>query len=449
MAATKVVALAAWTATMRTRAARSSALGLALAALALLGACAMGTPPGFSDGDSWSAPLVGPLENSAILVPVRINGAGPYLFMVDPDSPVSSVDAAIMSELDLYNRLGGYAPSEADVMVNMRGAEVRTISVGNLTVSNRRVRVHDVGAFMVNGRLVRGLLGRDVIADSLVLAIDRDKGLLHIATQGHLEPPAGAEAIGYYYERGPGLKIPSRRIANVTVNRSIELRMHLDLGAPTCMIWPKLIEDAKLPHIPMRTSIVDELGQRQVADHGSIAAMFKVGHLELHAITLLPYSDKRWREVDLDGAVGLNFFSQYHVTVNWHREKFYLAPRSLDVREDATERLRRWGGAFDACASPACVSIVAADGRIEVSREPNAPEQAYELLIDARGPAGEPLGLPPLVVSLPKGVRSVFEPDLAEYAGATLTIVDLSPFPPPCRESGDAARCIWPLAQVR
>lgn len=439
---------------MRTRAAsksKSSPFGFALALVALLlcGACAIGAPPGFSSGDSWSVPLVGPLENGPILVPVRINGAGPYLFMVDPDSSVSSVDTAIVSELDLYNRLGGQAPSEADNMINVRGAEVRTISVGDLTVSNRRVRVHDVGAFMVNGRLVRGLLGRDVIADSLILAIDRDRGLMHLATQGHLDPPAGADAIGYYYERGPGLKIPSRRIAKATLNRTMEVRMHLDLGAPTSMLWPKLIEQAQLPNIPLRATIVDELGQRQTVDHGSIAAMLALGYVELHAISLLPYSDKRWREVDLDGVVGLNFFSQFHVTVNWHKETFYLAPRSDDVLDDAPARLRRWGTGFDPCANPACVSIEASDGRIEISREANAPELAYELLIDARGPSGEPLGLPPLVVSLPNGVRSVYEPDLAEYADATLTVVDASPFPAPCRKAGANARCIWPLAQFR
>ena len=422
---------------------------LASAVLSLCGACAMGAPPGFSAGDSWTVPIVAPLENGPILVPVRINGAGPYLFMLDPDSSVSSVDTAIVSELDLYNRFGGQAVSEADKLVNVRGAEVRTIGVGNLTVSNRRVRVHDVGAFMVNGRLVRGLLGRDVIADSLVLAIDRDRGMMHLATQGHLEPPAGADAISYYHERGPGMKVPSRRVAKATMNRTIPLRMHLDLGAPMSMLWPKKIDEAKLPRIAMRGTIIDELGQRQVVDYGSIAAMLEVGSVELQAISLVPYRDKRWREVDLDGVVGLNFFSQFQVTVNWHRATFYLSPRAADVHTDAPERLRRWGRGFDACANPACVTISTSGGRIEISREPAAPELAYEVLIDARGPDGAPLGLPPLVVSLPKGVRAVYEPDLDEYAGATLTVVDASPFPPPCRHAGANARCIWPLDQRR
>ena len=32
--------------------------------------------PGFSEGDSWTFPLVGPLEAGEYLVPVRINGKG-------------------------------------------------------------------------------------------------------------------------------------------------------------------------------------------------------------------------------------------------------------------------------------------------------------------------------------------------------------------------------------
>ena len=36
------------------------------------GGCAVGAPPGFSDGDLWTFPLVAPLEDDLLLVPVYV-----------------------------------------------------------------------------------------------------------------------------------------------------------------------------------------------------------------------------------------------------------------------------------------------------------------------------------------------------------------------------------------
>src|SRR3970040_896565 len=89
-----------------------------------LSACTYGAPRGFSAGDSWSAPLVGPLEDRELVVPVRINGQGPYLFVIDGDAPVSSVDAAIQSELELYASRGEELADERDRKVQTTDAEV-------------------------------------------------------------------------------------------------------------------------------------------------------------------------------------------------------------------------------------------------------------------------------------------------------------------------------------
>ena len=57
-------------------------------------ACAVGAPPGFSDGDLWTFPLVAPLEDDLVLVPVYVGARKqPVLFMIDPDSRTSSIDA--------------------------------------------------------------------------------------------------------------------------------------------------------------------------------------------------------------------------------------------------------------------------------------------------------------------------------------------------------------------
>ncbi len=68
----------------------------ALALLALTG-CAVGAPPGFGAGESWAIPLVAPLEDDLLLVPVYIQQlSDPVLFMIDPDSAVSSLDNGLV-----------------------------------------------------------------------------------------------------------------------------------------------------------------------------------------------------------------------------------------------------------------------------------------------------------------------------------------------------------------
>src|SRR4051812_18589272 len=71
----------------------------------VLAAAACGSPspvpPMFSAGDSWTAPLVGPLEDDLLVVPVFVNGKGPYLFAVDTDAPVSVITKHVYQDAAL------------------------------------------------------------------------------------------------------------------------------------------------------------------------------------------------------------------------------------------------------------------------------------------------------------------------------------------------------------
>src|SRR5262245_58501661 len=119
-----------------------SAIHLASTLLVSLGlaACAHGAPPGFSEGSSWSMPLVSPLERGPLLVPVEVDGHGPYLFAIDPLAPATSIDRAIADELDVY-RLGNVAViDETDTARTHLSGQVRRLRVGDLRIdADRRV----------------------------------------------------------------------------------------------------------------------------------------------------------------------------------------------------------------------------------------------------------------------------------------------------------------------
>ena len=463
---------------------RAMRRALALACLLLAG-CAVGAPPGFSDGDLWTFPLVAPLEDDLLLVPVYIGDKKePLLFMIDPDSPVSVIDSALQSELKPYSMQGPEVQTEADTRVRTFIAEILKIKIGDLEVRNLKMRVIRAGAWSSGGRVIRGLLGRDIISDSLILSVDRDRGVAYLATQGNLKPPPGATAIGFRHFR-------NRQITDVKVNgQSYDL--HLDIGARTSMLWPELMEKAKLPRVPVRAELVDELGTRREASSGSIAAQVEIGGLRRDALLFLPFDDRKFEDEHFDGALGQNFLSAFQLTFNWHQKKLWLKPRAGDLTGTATERLRRWGNVFAGCSTPACVKVVivrdeaaptptptptpeptptpsptpdpstspstptsapgqvAAVKEIRIEREGQAASIPYEVTLQAVDAEGQPLALPRVLAHLRGGIPTTsFRGLAAEYAtAAAFVVLDVSPFPRPCDDAPGGEMCVWTLSKA-
>ncbi|HKE13677.1 MAG TPA: aspartyl protease family protein [Kofleriaceae bacterium] len=465
---------------------------VALIVLASTG-CAVGAPPGFGKGESWSFPLVAPLEDDVLLVPVLIDGVPqPVVFMIDPDSAVSSIDSALQQQLKPYTRQVPHEVTERDQRVPVFMAEIKKIRLGELEVENLTMRIHKAGTFWAGGRQVRGIIGRDILADSILFYADRDRGIGILATQGSLSPPPKATEVHYR-------TFFHRRLAKVKINRR-DYTMHLDLGARTTMLWGPKIRTAALPKLSVRAELQDEYGTTWQETSGGLAAMVEMGNARVDALVVLPYGDRRVNPTDLDGALGQNFFSRFNVMVNSHEKTMWLKPRSGDIIGSAADRLTRWGNLFAGCPRPACVTIELVRGdtaqpaatgnaappasgqpaagaapvadaqpgtgepppsaqpaapapppgtpplrEIRIAREPRAAAATYEVLLEAVSASGEPLGLPRLRATLKAGVATLVERDLApDYAAAaTLLVLDASPFPRACEPGGAGERCIW------
>ncbi len=444
---------------------------------AACGSCAVGAPPGFSDGDLWTFPLVAPLEDDLLLVPVYVQDRPePLLFMIDPDSRQSSIDSALQSELKPYSVQAPEEVTEKDEKVPIFVAEIAKIKVGDLEVKHLKMRVHNAGTFYSGGRVVRGILGRDIISDSLVFAADRDRGLAYLAIQGALDPPPGAIEIGFRH-------FFHRQIAAIEINDRSSFDVHLDIGARTSMLLADRLRKANLPRIPVRATLVDEYGARREEATGGLAAKVELGKAEVQGVLFLPFGDRRVDQEDLVGALGQNFFSRFHLTLNWDKKKMWLKPRSTDVIGSSRERIRRWGNLFDRCKNPACVSVQIVREEAPAPPAPAAPAPTpgvtpappvtppaaaapatgavkeirilredlasidYEVLLEAVDADGKPLGLPRLLAHLPGGIPTVTERTLAPgYAqAATFIVLDVSPFPRPCDSAPEGRRCVWAL----
>jgi hypothetical protein len=465
---------------------------LALLAL-IVGGCSYGAPPGFSKGDAWTVPLVGPLEDGVLLVPVFVNDKGPFLFAIDPDARVSAVDQLLVGEAGLPTGGGPRLLDESDTTHPTFFAEILRLRIGTLVVERRTAMITRPGTFNVAGRVVRGILGRDVIADSLAFGFDRDRGLAYLATQQGFHPPAGAQTISYdqLTNRYSHEVVPRRMVKGVVDGASFAF--HLDLGAGPSQLREALWPKAKLTTIPIQTAIVDEVGTGRVATHGTQASRVDAGGVGRDALFFVGFEDKRWDVPDIDGTLGLDFFRPFAVWANWDSRTMYLTPRA-GAPALLTQRIARWGNEIvPGCSHVGCVDLRVVDplaGKLDPPPAPPAPAPApteaapapapteaapaptpdapapvarphpgvlvtatrdatagsydLEVLVEASAVNGEPARK--LSFNLPAGVDKVMQHLPPSYVGTTLTVIDVSPFPRPCAAGGG---CIYQLAAPR
>jgi len=421
-------------------------------ALSLLGAslvgCAQGAPPGFSHGSQWSFPLVDPLADGKLVTSVYLDGRGPYLFAIDPDAPISTVDREALPPAFPY-RYRTRMLDESDTSRPVSDATVREIKLGELTISQRQFIVSLDHTFDADGRRIYGILGRDVIEDSLVFGFDRDRGIGWLSTQEAFKPDPSAQVIGYFKGTRYSGITPVRRLVKAEINGK-RYDVHLDLGDTPNQLRAEHWPEAQLAPRPLRETLIDEIGTHREVKAGGVAAQVTAAGITRDHQLFVPYDDKRWEYGQLEGTLGLDFFQPYAVAADWHNEKYYLSPRAPSAQSTAL-RLQRWGNAVPAaCASSGCVTVnisaaIAtppengvmgmAPERSEapgattatIARDPIARGVPLEVILSATSPSGQPL--PPLTINLPAGAESFTSTIAPVYAGAQLAVLDLSPFP--------------------
>jgi hypothetical protein len=336
-----------------------------------------------------------------------------------------------------------------------------------------------VGSMSVGGRALRGVLGKDVIADSLAFGFDRERGIAWLATQKGFTPPAGAVEMGYdVITNRLAVEYPptSRKVAKVMVDDK-GFKMHVDLGAIPSQLRKGLWAKAALASVPVQTDLRDEVGTVRHATEGGVANTMSVGGFTATGVLLVPYDDKRWEDEDVDGSVGLSFFRMVNVAANWDAEKLFLTPRG-DLMSTVKDRIARWGSAeITGCEHVGCadVSVIEPEPPVAppdgagsgapgaggapgsgpreprpvmiVKRDASVSGIDLELLLVAVGPDGKELDQPRLVVNLPAGAESLSNQLDPAYSGSKLVVVDVSPYPRPCGNGGNG--CIQALASVR
>jgi Aspartyl protease len=149
--------------------------------MALLGVA----PVSFADAPG---PAVVPfhfVRGFAVVVPVRVNGSGPYDFMLDTGSTISAVDRELARQLALDVREQGTVTTLVEhVPVSL--AVACRISVGPITEQGVEIMVRDLNGLRRIDPAIRGVLGKNALEHADFLLDYRHK-LLEFDTDGELE----------------------------------------------------------------------------------------------------------------------------------------------------------------------------------------------------------------------------------------------------------------------
>lgn len=431
----------------------------ALLAVAAAAACTSGPPPGFSggQGDRWTFPLVGPMEDDLLLAPVSIAGRGPFLFAIDPDANVSIIDEEIVRKLDLRIGKGPARLDETDTQQTRFYAEILQLELGSLIVTQQQMMVTGKDSFDMNGRRIAGVIGRDILADSLVVGFDREHGLGYLTTVKAFTPPPGATKLSWAQldsrvQNAEVVPMP-RRLVTATIGDKT-FHMHLDLGAAHSELREAAWPAAGLTGTPLRTATIDEVGTAHRKEAIALAPAVAVGELVAQNVAFVPFTDKRWPDEEIDGTLALDFLRGYSTWIHWDSRSYYLAPRTP---VPAKERIARWEDevpAFGKCSTPGCVKIRVVDPMAGKALEEGKPHPGVVLVVE-RDPVAVGFDLeivleakdrpttPRVLVALPASATRAMQQLKGDFVGATLEVVDASPFPRAC----PGAACVDLLAR--
>jgi hypothetical protein len=417
--------------------------------LAVLGGCTVGAPPGFSAGDSWTVPLIGPLEDGLLLVPALVNGKGPYVFLIDPDAPVSVVDQDVVTETGAHTGEGPHLLDESDTQQARYYAEILKWQLGSLTVEGPKpAQIVGAGAFDAGGRRIHGVIGRDIIADTVVFKFDRDAGLVTQTTLKTAKPAGTPVTYSLLRSRITNADVVplSRKLVKADINGA-PFTLHVDFGASASQLRARSWAKAKL--VPQEGSLflVDEVGMPREVKQESFADSVTLGGMTANHVGFVPYDDKRWPDQDLEGTLGLSFFTPFTVSANWDSKTLYLQPRA---QVDVKTRISRWQSkTLSGCENLGCVKGSVIDPLanqppetrpekhpgvvVSFVRDATAAQLDVEAIIEIKSTAGATKWL---LVNLPYGADRAMTHLPADYIGATMTVVDASPFPRQCPAQG-------------
>src|SRR5271165_3696283 len=111
-----------------------------------------------------------------MIVPVSINRAGPFSFLLDTGTQMTMVDPALAATLHMETT-GKAEVASVGMQSAAFFAQAALVEAGSHSVANQKVLVYDLANLQATGLNIQGVLGEDFL-EQFDMLIDNGRGLL-------------------------------------------------------------------------------------------------------------------------------------------------------------------------------------------------------------------------------------------------------------------------------
>jgi predicted aspartyl protease len=196
----------------------------------------------------------------AVVVPVTVNGRGPYDFMLDTGSTISAVDRELTRQLALDEQAQGTVTTLAG-NIPVLLALVSSMNVGPVAEKGVEVMVRDLSGLRHLDPAIRGVLGQNVL-DHADFLLDYRHKLMEFDTDGELARSLGGHHVQLRREPLKG----SRQFANLAVRARViidgvrAVDFLLDSGSASLVLFDQLADIGS-----GQSLVVDTAGSQRMA----------------------------------------------------------------------------------------------------------------------------------------------------------------------------------------
>lgn len=273
-------------------------------------------------------------EQSLILVPVTVNGSGPYDFLLDTGCTKTIVDRKLAGELALpqargANVVGVFAASK------MTAVHVNALSVGGVSVVEGDVLVADRAATITDK--VRGVLGEDFL-HNFDLLIDYRHRVIRIGpAHGSLAEALAGEHLPLQTNSTFHGKPTHNRVivsGSIQEEEEVTLSLLLDSGAGQLTLFKENLCPTKSHSKSIWTGNFGRWSSiRAKVCELSALSLGQTSISDLNAIEV-----PRRADVDSDGLLPTSLFQSVFIC---HSEKFVILNPTLRIASSGSQEWRR------------------------------------------------------------------------------------------------------------
>jgi hypothetical protein len=173
-----------------------------------------------------------------MILPVSVNQAGPYNFLLDTGTQVTMVDPALATELHLVTQ-GEAEVASAGMHASASFAQLDRVEAGPHAVANLKALVYDLKNLQATGLDIRGVLGEDFL-EQFDMLIDNAHSMLCLDNSAAMRGEVKGTHIALVTpaQTGDSAQLPKSLIVSARLSDGMRsVRLKLDSGSNVSFLY--------------------------------------------------------------------------------------------------------------------------------------------------------------------------------------------------------------------